>query len=382
MSTEMAVAIHVELDVLCLLILCVVAYQSVRNINQQMSRKLFRYTVYGIIVSLVLDILWILLDGRLFPGAVVLNRVINALYLSLGVILGGIWYLFVLETMGHAITRKWVFLVLSPGAFFLILNVISIWTGWIFIVTEENVYRRGSLFWLQAIGALVMLFVSFAHILVHASRKHDGESGRMYRKLLGFYIIPMIGMLVSLPYSGMPGIWTCAAVSIVLMYIDGQDQEILRDSLTGLNNRKTLTPTFNDYVRQVTPENRLHLFMMDVDDFKQINDTLGHPAGDKALVDAAKMIRKCLPGRRAIVVRFGGDEYLLLGFFTGDEDVQNFREMIERVFRTYNEEEEAPFTLGLSIGSSEYEPGDTLSSLIEKADSQLYLVKKEKKVGR
>ncbi len=378
----MAVAIHVELDVLCLLILCVVAGQSIRNINQQMSRILFRYTVYGIIISLALDILWILIDGRMFPGGIALNRVINALYLSLGVFLGGVWYLFVLETTGHAITRKWVFLLLSPGAFFLILNVISIWTGWIFTVTNENVYTRGSLFWLQEIGALAMLFVSFVHILILASRKHEDESGKMYRKLLGFYIIPMIGFLASLPFSGMPGLWTCAATSIVLMYIDGQDREILRDGLTGLNTRKTLNPTFNDYVRQVTPENRLYLFMMDVDDFKRINDTLGHPAGDRALVDSAKLIRKCLPGRRAIAVRFGGDEFLLMGFFTGDEDVERFRGTLDQVFRMYNEEEGAPFTLGLSIGSSEYQRGDTLQSLIEKADSQLYLDKKMKNVGR
>ena len=72
-------AIHIELNVLFFLILVRIAYQSAKNENQQMRRVLFRYTAYGIMCSLMLDVLWLLIDGRQFPGGIALNKVVNAL---------------------------------------------------------------------------------------------------------------------------------------------------------------------------------------------------------------------------------------------------------------------------------------------------------------
>ena len=57
-------AIHIELDVLFFIILFCIAYQSAKNVNQQMRRVLLRYTVYGIMANLLLDILWLALDGQ------------------------------------------------------------------------------------------------------------------------------------------------------------------------------------------------------------------------------------------------------------------------------------------------------------------------------
>ena len=54
----MSASIHIELNALCLLLLCTIVYQSRKNYNQQMSRLLFRITAYGIIGQLILDILW------------------------------------------------------------------------------------------------------------------------------------------------------------------------------------------------------------------------------------------------------------------------------------------------------------------------------------
>ena len=134
----MSASIHIELNALCLLLLCTIVYQSRKNYNQQMSRLLFRITAYGIIGQLILDILWRLIEGCIFPGAVFANRVINALYLGIGVCLGCIWYLYVLETLGHKITRRLQTVVMLPGLFFTFLNLLSVWTGWVFTVSPRK----------------------------------------------------------------------------------------------------------------------------------------------------------------------------------------------------------------------------------------------------
>ena len=378
----MSTIIHVELDALCFLILAVIAYQITRSVSKQMNRVLFRTLIYGIMLSLALDITWVLTEGRIFPGSIMINKVANALYLGIGVILGCIWYLYVMETLGYRVTRPLTIGVMVPGAFYLVLNIISIWTGWIFTVTPENVYEHGSWFPLQDAGALFMLFLSLVHIIIRLLNRKEGAPRWMVWKLLLFYIPPVIGTLIGLPYVGLPGTWTCAAVSIVLMYIDDQDREILRDSLTGLNNRKTLENVFADYTKQTGEGRQLYLFMMDLDNFKGINDTLGHSVGDRALVQTADLLTGSLAGMKAFIARFGGDEFLVMSFFSSEEEALDYKEKLTERFREYNEKEQLPYLLKTSIGFSRWQPGQSLAELTELADGQLYREKAKGKKKR
>ena len=378
----MSTIIHVELDVLCFLILAVIRHQVRTSVSQQLNRVLFRLLADGIMVSLALDIIWVLIEGKAFPGAVALNKTVNALYLGLGVILGGIWYLYVLETMNYRITRKVVCAVIAPGAVFLALNLLSIRTGWIFTVSPENVYSHGPMFWLQDIGALAMLFISLIHILIRLLNRKAEPSDRAVGRLLLFYILPVIATMVSLLYTGLPGTWTCAAVSIMLIYMDDQDREITRDSLTGLNNRKTLDNVFAEYTRQAGEERQLYLFMMDLDGFKQINDTYGHAVGDRALVRTAELLTAATAGMKAFIARFGGDEFMIMTFFGSDGEAEAFRQALTGSFAGDSEKEKLPCPLMISAGYSRWQPGESLAELEERADGELYQEKKRKNVKR
>ena len=372
----MTTAIHIELNALCLLILCVITYQSVSNVNQQMHRVLFRSVVYGVIAQLILDSLWLLVEGRRFPGAILANRVLNGLFLSMSVILGCIWYLYVLETLGHTITRRLQRLMMLPGLAFTALNLLSIFTEWTFTVSPENVYAHGPLFWVQMIGAYGMLLVSLVHILIRLFDRDGRVPRRTVLKLLGFYVVPIIGAVVSLFYTGMPGAWTCAAISIVLIYLDDQDSEILRDGLTGLNNRKTLEAAFAEYVKQGRP---LFLFMMDLDRFKQINDTLGHPVGDEALVAAASILTRSMVGRKGILARYGCDEFLAMLFLADEAEADAYRQSVKAAFEVYNREHALPYRLAASVGYVQHSAGMALEDFVNAADGELY---KDKRAGR
>ena len=378
----MITAIHIELNMLCLVMLYAIAHQSLINVNQQMKRVLFRCLVYGVIVELVLDSLWLLVEGRRFPGGIIANKVLNALFLTAGVFLGSIWYLYVLETLGYTITRKLQTIVMLPGLFFLGLNVISIWTEWVFTVSQENIYAHGPLFWLQRIGAYGMLGVALAHLIVWLLKPAYRVSRSAVLTLLSFYFIPLVGAIISLLYTGMPGAWTCAAISIVLIYINDQDREIIRDGLTGLNNRKTLSAVFGDYIKQVGPQRPLYLFMMDLDSFKQINDTFGHPVGDQALVAAAHLLASCMKGRKGILIRYGGDEFLVMGFFDSDSDAASFKAVIQQKFADYRREHHPPYRFAMSVGFAQYQEGQKLEELVDQADSELYKEKQRLKAGR
>ena len=379
---KMAPAIHIELNILFFLILVRIARQSAKNENQQMRRVLFRYTAYGIMSALMLDTVWMLVDGNNFPGGIAVNQIVNALFLASGIIIGCLWYLYVLETLGYRITRKLTLGIMSPAIVFTTLNLLSIKTGWIFYISEENVYIRGPLFWLQTTAALAVLLSSLVHCLIRLLNGRKTVPRKLVLELIGFYIIPVVGTLVSMPITGMPGTWTCSAVSIILMYIDSQDREIVRDTLTGLNNRKMLPAVFDEYTRQETSGSALYLYMMDLDDFKSINDTFGHPAGDEALKAASRMFALAADGKRAMVARVGGDEFLVLTMLGGSEAAAEFKSEVLARMKQYNEEHRLPYLLNVSVGYCAYEHGESLEDFMARADEALYREKRTKKVGR
>ena len=378
----MSTAIHIEINLLFLIIMIVIAYQSKKNVNQQMKRLLFRYTTYGIIGALVLDTFWMLVDGRQFPGAIALNWFVNALFLSVGVFIGSIWYLYVLETLGYKITTRITSLVMLPAALDFILCFISLKTGWIFYIDESNVYTRGSLFSLQIALALGMLFLSLIHIVICLLRNDQRTPKPVIERLLRFYIVPVIGTVAAVPFSGMPGTWTCASVSVVLIYLSSQDDEILQDSLTGLNNRKVLDSVFPEYLRQPSEEKQLFLFIIDLNDFKKINDTYGHPVGDHALIEASKMLKRSMAGIRGIVARIGGDEFVILGFLKDESEAQELIGTIHGFFDDFNSANQVPYTLSVCIGYCACEKGEDSKSIMQRADENLYKEKKRLAVGR
>ena len=378
----MNTAIHIELDLLCFVMLYAIANQSAASVNQQMKRVLFRNLVYGVMIQLILDALWLLVEGRSFPGGIIANKVLNALFLTAGVFLGSIWYLYVLERLGYTITKKLQIAVTMPGCIYLVLNTVSMWTGWIFTVSPDNVYARGPMYWLHVVGAYGMLAIALVHLVVWLIRRKDHSTRTQIKELLSFYFLPLIGSVVSLFYTGMPGAWTCAAVSIVLLYLNDQDREIIRDGLTGLNNRKTLAPVFEDYSRLAGPQAPLYAFMMDLDNFKKINDTWGHPVGDQALADAGRILSSCMKGRKGILIRYGGDEFLIMGFLAGEEEAEAFRQEIYRKFADYQQEHSLAYRFAISVGYARYREGQKLAELVDAADDALYLEKKRNNAAR
>ena len=378
----MVQAIHIEINILCLLILIVIADQTRKSVSQQMNRVLYRYTVYGIIFSLALDTVWMLIEGKMFPGAVLLNKVVNAVFLGTGTVFICIWYLYTLQMLGYTISRNLTLLVMAPAAFCMIINLISIKTGWIFYVTDNNQYMWGPGFPVQQVIVVTLLLIPLIHLIISFFTRKSQDDRKMISKMIGLYMLPVIGTLAALPYAGMPAAWPCAAIAIVLIYIDNQDSEILRDSLTGLNNRKTLKSAFAYYSKQTSDVKNLYVFMMDLDHFKTINDTYGHTAGDQALIDASRLLKKAVSQISGIVARYGGDEFLIMGFFNGESAVLDLKDHISADFEKWNLENEAPYKLMISIGYSQYREGQTLDEVVKAADESLYEEKIRRKSGR
>lgn len=158
--------------------------------------------------------------------------------------------------------------------------------------------------------------------------------------------------------------------------IASMQHELIRlattDPLTGLCNRRGFFEQATQVRARTTPDGNLSAILLDIDNFKQINDSYGHDAGDEA-------IRACADAARldeAVTGRLGGDEFaLLLEQRTLSEAVEIAEKLCRRLAARPFDTGKGRITLTWSIGVGEAQPDDSIDQLLARADAALYTAK-------
>jgi len=154
----------------------------------------------------------------------------------------------------------------------------------------------------------------------------------------------------------------------------------IMDDLTGVYNRRGFLTLFQQQVKvaERTKENLLFLYA-DLDHMKWINDTLGHQAGDKALVEAANILKETFR-KSDIIGRTGGDEFAVLAFGSTDENPEVFITRLRDNIKTFNERGTLDYNISLSVGIVRYDPEkhSSLDELMARADQLMYEEKRNK----
>jgi diguanylate cyclase (GGDEF)-like protein len=153
----------------------------------------------------------------------------------------------------------------------------------------------------------------------------------------------------------------------------------LVDPLTGLYNRRYSERRLKEEISRAERRGyALTLVLFDLNDFKQINDRFGHPAGDLVLKEFAERLGKAV--RVAdLAARLGGDEFMLL---LTECDSSQVPVMLRRLESIQVEVEREIIPVRFSVGWKEYEPGEGAQDMFGAADKALYLDKQAKKAGK
>lgn len=154
------------------------------------------------------------------------------------------------------------------------------------------------------------------------------------------------------------------------------DQYASMDALTGLYNRRMFDKAIEEAIAD--RRNMAYLVLIDMDNFKQVNDTYGHSAGDEALQKLAVLLQDSLGHGRNVVSRWGGDEFAVIYYGDGEELTRCLEE-IEQSFQeymlSYNE------TTGISFSITLVREDDRADQVLTRADRLLYAEKQRKHVS-
>lgn len=146
------------------------------------------------------------------------------------------------------------------------------------------------------------------------------------------------------------------------------------DTLTGLPNRASIMTAIGEALARLArrPSGVIALLFVDLDGFKEVNDTLGHDAGDEVLVEAARRIGASI---RAIdtPARLGGDEFVVLGEFLRSGDAASIGKRLSTVLSDPYELSMGTAEIGASVGIAETDdPSSPPADLLRRADQHMY----------
>lgn len=147
----------------------------------------------------------------------------------------------------------------------------------------------------------------------------------------------------------------------------------MQDPLTGARNRRAM----NDELKMASASQRRHgdqyaVLVMDLDSFKQINDTYGHQAGDQVLKDFVELI-KAYSRKEDRLFRFGGEEFLLLLPNTDQDSLQTVASHLQQ--QVALQLKGPGGTVTMSSGGAILQRGEHWEAMLQRADQRLYLAK-------
>jgi diguanylate cyclase (GGDEF)-like protein len=345
------------------------------------DQRIYVWMLINNIVILFLDAGTWVINGQSFPGARAMNLLFTTAFYALNPAMSLLYVCFCEIKLGTPAgkSKRLLQLYSVPIAVNLALTLASLWHPLLFNIRPDNVYERGSLLYVSFVLSYILLGVAFFRVLFYHRRVvREGEpvpsrcSSHDIASLLVFPVIPLIGGVTQIWFSPVTVVWLVPVFALLIVFINIQNSEIYTDSLTGLYNRRQTDSYLLSLVQNSAKNLPIGLAILDMDNFKQVNDSFGHLAGDNALRLMAGVLQaEC--DNDTFFSRYGGDEFVLI---TKQKNLTMIEELIGRIAAGLSRRRDSfgiRYNLTLSAGVAVWTEGmESVDSLFAVADAKLY----------
>lgn len=363
--------INIILNAYSSFILVVLLFHSYKQSDRKSPQfRLFLSMVIMTLITLGFDSI-ARLDGHpetLFP---ILNQVGNFSIFLVAPILPSIWVLYVHDEIFHNLdsTMKLVPMLLFVSIINAIVLITSQFTHWYYYIDALNVYHRGPFYFVSALFTILLMLVAFIMIILN-KKKIDVKH---YNALILFAVPPFVSILLSLVFYGISLMLNSIVLSLLIIELYIQNQDLNTDYLTKVNNRKRLDQYITEKIRISTKGRTFAIIMIDLENFKSINDHFGHDVGDHVLKEAAQLLKSCLRSQD-FIGRYGGDEFYVVLDVSLRHELMTVVNRINNKLIDYNNEKKLPYDLVMSMGYDIYDPSSkmTLEAFQKHIDQLMY----------
>lgn len=340
------------------------------HLGKEKRVKYLSYMIFVTMVASIAETVSYILEGQSGLAVTIALYIANSLTFISVILIGYYWQKLECDCIG-ASTSKFVQYGLSCiGAVGIIALIVNIFTPIVFSL-ENNIYERRGLYWIYIfIGGINVL----NGLVVYFNAKRRGKL--LVPFAVGIFVIPLIiGMVIQSLFYGVSTIWVGIAIAITGVASSIKNSLIYIDVLTRVYSRQY----FDKISRELESKNDIKIsgILIDINDFKYINDTLGHDIGDEALVAAANIFSESVTGL-GNAIRLGGDEFLLLVNSEDENVLADVEKNINKKCKEFTENNQHGYKLSVSMGKGVFDSSkqsfEEFNALLDEA---MYIQKQE-----
>ena len=271
-------------------------------------------------------------------------------------------------------TFRVAFELFAVTNFILVLFSVIFKTNWFFYF-EDGIYYRGTIFYPRAY--VLMIFICL--LLVYALAFRNNIMSEYKKMVLFLPGMSLIGSVLQVFLYNLDTTYAGISLGCLILFFFYQSRDVNTDYLSGVYNRRGLDIKLQEMVKNAASSGKDFVaVMIDIDNFKDINDNLGHDAGDKAIKIMADNLVEIF-GVDAYIGRFGGDEFCVVtenaSKYEVSKKIEQLRAAIAKVRKKYG----WPENVDISCGFEEYYHGSGMAAkdFQQTIDRLMYIEKQQ-----
>lgn len=349
-----------------LLLLVIVVLNKFKKDIPTFSILIFYGIVFVNLSLLILEPLSFLADSNSHHLLPYINYAIDFLIVLLTPILVGLWASYIDYKLFKRRKRLKKRIYYQHAAIISFIGLlINLFTPVFFSIDfDTNTYQRGYLFFLR----YAVIFVLYIYVVYMTLKNKNRQNSNVIIGILTFLLFPIIGSVIQLFFQTLYFQFSGAALGVLVVFIFLETTSGNKDYLTNLYSRRVLDEYLDGVIEK---RNLFTIIMIDLDHFKEINDALGHQAGDQVLIEFSRILEKLKKSKKTLISRLGGDEFLCI---LVDEDHIESQNYVKKLYIVTNESvilKKNGFK-GFSEGILMYDQEMDVEKLLKNVDARMY----------
>lgn len=370
---------EVDLNIMCAIVLLIITLYITSQLDLKKSKN--RYIIATSYLAIFQLILTSLIKVSILEPTFMSKNLVYYLYvcvfLNTTVIITTL-SIFVLRYEEETIkeNKAVTYFLLVPIILVIIMLLINSMFSNFFIINSKNIMEHCKYFDVLYFTIIINIFVLFIDLILN-KKYFLKEDFNILLTLEGNIVIALV-MDMLLPKYDI--VWAIFAFNICAILINLRERMVSFDRLTHAYLRENFEKEVESKIAKSQDKEKLFsLLFIDLDEFKQINDTFGHSEGDFVLKKFVKLLYDAV-GNTSKVIRYGGDEFIVYLDTVDKMKLSKYVTKVAKVVNEYNENANKKYNIKYSLSSGVYtNKYKSLSKFLRKLDNEMYKSKKNKK---